>query len=321
MACPGPKTRKPKMYDVVTIGSALVDIFISSKDFYLKKVDSALWLCQQYDEKIEVDSFKVTTGGGGSNTAIGFARMGFNTGVVAELGTDSWSELLLNDFKKEQVDTSLLTLEHKEETGGSVILLAPDRGRTIMVHRGAASMLDAKDIPDHALIDTRWIHLSSISGQQETLQKIFALINEHKKQFSWNPGKAEIKLLNEGKLNLTGVDVTVLFVNQKEWDSLAPVHEQLHRQCVQIVVTNGDKGGSVYQLGQLHHQYLGGGTVEVVDSTGAGDSFAVGYVTAILEGANIRNQADWGTKNAISVIAQVGAKAGLLGKEELEKAV
>ena len=308
------------MHDVITIGSALVDIFISSKDFHLKKEASALWLCEKYDEKIEVDSFKVTTGGGGSNTAVGFARLGFNTGVVAELGTDSWSELLLDDFKKENVDTSLLVLERREETGGSVILSAPDGGRTIMVHRGAASMLDAKDIPNHALIDARWIHLSSISGQLEAMQKIFALVSEHKKQFSWNPGKAEIKLLNEGKLNLTGVKATVLFVNQKEWESLAPVHQQLHQQCVQIVVTNGEQGGAVYQSGQLQHQYEGE-TVEAVNGTGAGDSFAVGYVAAILNGVNIRSQADWGKKNAGSVIQQIGAKAGLLTKEELEKAV
>lgn len=308
------------MHDVITIGSALVDIFISSKDFHLKKEASALWLCEKYDEKIEVDSFKVTTGGGGSNTAVGFSRLGFKTGVVAELGTDSWSKLLLNDFEKEDVDTSLLVLERKEETGGSVILSAPDGGRTIMVHRGAASMLDAKDIPDHALIDTKWIHLSSISGQQEALHKIFSLVSKHKKQFSWNPGKDEIELLNEGKVNLIGVDVTVLFVNQKEWDSLTLVHDQLHQQCVQIVVTNSEKGGAVYQSGQLHHEYSRA-AVKVANGTGAGDSFAVGYVAAILSGVNIRNQADWGKKNAGSVIQQIGAKAGLLTKEELEKVV
>ena len=308
------------MHDVITIGSSLVDIFISSKNFHLKKETSALWLCEKYDEKIEVESFKVTTGGGGSNAAVGFARMGFTTGVVSELGEDSWSELLLNDFKKEGIDTSLLVLERKEETGGSVILSAPDGVRTIMVHRGAASMLDAKDIPDHALINAKWIHLSSISGQQAALQKIFSLVSEHKKKFSWNPGNAEIKLLNEGKINLTGISVTVLFVNQKEWASLAQSHDQLHRQCVQIVVTNSDKGGVVYQSGEIFHQYEGE-KITVIDGTGAGDSFAVGYVTAILNGVNIRNQADWARKNASSVVGKVGAKDGLLTKEQLEKVV
>ena len=308
------------MHDVFSIGSSLVDIFVSSQKFHLKKENSALWLCEKYDEKVEVDSFKVTTGGGGSNTAVGFSRMGFKVGVVSEMGQDSWSELILNDFKNEQVDASLLISERKEETGGSVILSAPDGARTIMVHRGAASMLDAKDIPDHALINARWIHLSSISGQQAALQKIFALISNHKKQFSWNPGRAEIELLNSGKLNLTGLNIAALFVNQNEWESLVPVQEQLHRQCVQVIVTNSDKGGVVYQSGKIAHQYEGEKVV-AADGTGAGDSFAVGYISAILNGASISQQANWGKKNAASVVQKVGGKDGLLTKEELKKVV
>jgi len=308
------------MYDVISIGSSLVDIFISSKNFYLKKEASALWLCERYDEKVEVESFKVVTGGGGSNTAVGFSRLGFATGVVSELGIDAWSELLFNDFKKEHVDPELLIFERKEETGGSVILSIPNGVRTIMVHRGAASMLDAKDIPDHALINTNWIHLSSIAGQQSALQKIFSLISQYQRQFSWNPGKAEIKLLNEGKINLTGIKVTVLFVNQAEWASLASVHDRLHQQCVQIVVTNSDRGGAVYQSGKLVYQYQGE-KVKAVDGTGAGDAFAVGYVAAILNGVGIHHQADWARKNAASVVQKIGAKAGLLTKEQLEKVV
>ena len=307
------------MHDVITIGSALVDVFITSSSISIKE-DAGEWLCIKHDEKIEVDSMIVTTGGGGSNTAVGFARMGFNTAAVSELGIDAWSELVMSDFRKEGVDTSLLILERKEETGGGIILSSPEGGRTIMVHRGAASMLDAKDIPEQALAETNWIHLSSISGQQEALQKIFTVINAHRKQFSWNPGKAEIKLLNQGKINLSGVKVTVLFVNQKEWDSLAPVQDQLHQQCVQIVVTNGGKGGVVYQDGQVHHQFEGA-KVEAVNATGAGDSFAVGYVSAILNGVNLRQQAEWGKHNAGSVIQKIGAKDGLLTKEALEKVV
>jgi ribokinase len=308
------------MHDVITIGSALVDIYISSEKFHLKKEASALWLCEKYDEKIEIDSFMVNTGGGGSNTAVGFSRMGFNTGVVAELGVDAWAQVVLADFEKENVEASLLIKERKEETGGSVILSAPDGGRTILVHRGAASMLDAHDIPEHALDQAKWIHLSSISGQQEALQKIFALVGKGKKQFSWNPGKKELQLLNEGKLNLTGLSITVLFVNQKEWESLATIQQQLHQQCVTIVVTNSEKGGVVYQSGQEILKYQRE-EVKAVNGTGAGDSFAVGFVSAILNGKDLKEQAEWGKKNAASVVSQIGAKKGLLTREALQKAV
>lgn len=308
------------MYDVLTIGSAVVDIFIKSDQFHLKNETGALWLCEKFDEKIDVDSFKVTTGGGGSNTAVGFARFGFKTGIIAELGTDVWAGMVVNDLEKEAVDTSLLIKEHKEETGGSIILLAPDDGRTVMVHRGAASMLDAQDIPELAISNSWWIHLSSISGQLATLQKIFMLLGQYQKQFSWNPGKAEIELLNQGKIKLDGLKVTALFVNQVEWESLAPVQDQLHQHCVQIIVTDSDKGGRIYQQGEIVHQYQRQ-EAQTVDGTGAGDSFAVGYVAAILNGINLHQQANWGRVNAASVIGHLGAKAGLLSKEELEKSL
>ncbi|MBU0579344.1 carbohydrate kinase family protein [Patescibacteria group bacterium] len=310
------------MHDVITIGSALVDIFINSNNFALKKETSGgLWLCEQYDEKIEVDSFKVTTGGGGSNTAVGFSRMGFKTGVVAELGVDVWAQVVLNDFKQEGVDTSLLISERKEETGGSIILSAPNGGRTIMVHRGAASMLDERDIPEHVLSQAKWIHLSSISGQIDALRKIFAVVNRSKRQLSWNPGNAEIKLLNSGQFSLVGLSIVVLFVNQKEWQNLAPVHNQLHQQCQQIVVTNSEKGGKVYHAGGINPDEYEGLATKVIDGTGAGDSFAVGYVSAILNGRGLKNQILWGKKNAASVIEKIGAKDGLLTRDQLEKAV
>lgn len=304
------------MHEVIAIGSALVDIYIQSRDFELKQENSGVWLCQRYDEKLEVDSFVVNTGGGGSNTAVGFARLGFQTGAVAELGVDTWSQVVLTDFEREGVDTSFLIKERKEETGGSVILAVPGGGRTIMVHRGAASMLDAKDIPEYALSQAGWVHLSSIAGRQEALTKIFRVVSQNRRRFSWNPGKAEIKLLTAGQLKLGALSIEVLFANQQEWASLESVQAQLHQQCKQIVVTRGAEGGEVYQAGQLAHRFPGA-RVEAVNGTGAGDSFAVGYVVAILSGRELANQASWGVKNAGSVIQQVGAKAGLLTREEM----
>lgn len=302
---------------VITIGSALVDIFITSKNFELKHDDPGVWLCQRYDDKVEVDSFQVTTGGGGSNTAVGFARMGFETAVVAELGIDAWAELVESDFKKEGVETSLLIREKKEETGGSIILSAPEGGRTILVHRGAASMLDPHDLDEMSLKRADWIHLSSISGQLGALQKILRIIAEHQLKLSWNPGKGEIRLLTSGQLKLGGVKIAVLFVNQGEWEQLKAVQAQLHQACAQIVVTQGEKGGIVYQQGQIYQEFSGSQAKNVVNATGAGDSFAVGYVSAILAGESPQTYIEWGKKNAASVIGKIGAKAGLLHREEL----
>jgi ribokinase len=304
------------MYNVITIGSSLVDLFVSSADFKLRQENDQLFLCELYGDKIEVDQFSVTTGGGGSNTAIGFTRLGFRSSVISELGTDAWSQVIVDGLEQEQVDTSLLIKEKKEQTGGSVILLSPDGGRTVMAYRGAASMLEPRDIPDYALTQTEWVHLSSISGQLDTLQKIFSLLTEHKKRFSWNPGKAEIRLLISGELQVGGLDCMAFQVNQEEWQQLTPVHQRIHTLARQVVVTQGRAGGTVYEAGQVVHQYTVA-PAQAVDETGAGDSFCVGYVAGLMSGKTVQECAEFGKRNAASVVQFIGATKGLLTSDQL----
>lgn len=309
------------MYDIVSIGSSLVDSFITSKLFKLKESDEGILLCQKYGEKVDVDKYIVETGGGGSNTAVGFARMGFRTGVVSELGKDVWSELIIRELRKEFVDTKLTITEKNENTGGSIILLGEDGCRTVMVHRGAAAQLDPKDIPVAQLSRAKWVHLSSISGQKETLKFIFEVIKDADTKLSWNPGSKELKLLNSGEINIYTLPVNILIVNKYEWDLIREKRQELLQVIPQIVVTNGKHGGEVFINGKPHTKFLShtsGEDFKIVDETGAGDSFIVGYVTGQIKNKSIIESCNWGKKNAESVIKYVGAKPGLLTIDQIE---
>jgi 2-dehydro-3-deoxygluconokinase len=304
------------MYDIITIGSSLVDSFISSKAFELQKTQEGTLLCQAYGEKIDVDRYIIRTGGGGGNTAVGFSRMGFRTAVITELGKDILSEFIMDDFHKEYVATNLVVREKHEETGGSIILLSKDGGRTIMVHRGASSMLDPKDIPLNYLKSAKWIHLSSIAGQLDTLQHIFSNLKNEEPHLSWNPGNKELKHLLDGELNIKDIPCKILFVNQEEWDLIEKIHSEVLENIKYIVVTRGKKGGVVYVDGELEVEYQSE-DVDSKDDTGAGDSFGVGFVTAFLKNKSPEECCEWGKKNAVSVIQQIGAKPGLLTIDQM----
>ena len=200
------------MYDIVSIGSSVVDSFIKSKAFKLQKTDQGVLLCQTYGEKIDVDEYIVKTGGGGSNTAVGFSRMGFKTALVTELGKDIWADLIVQELKNEVVDSKLVVKEKNEKTGGSIILLGDDGGRTIMVHRGASAQLDPKDIPVSQISRSKWVHLSSISGQKDTLKFIFEVIRDDHTKMSWNPGNKELELLLSGEIDLKRLPVNILIL-------------------------------------------------------------------------------------------------------------
>ncbi|MBD3279397.1 MAG: hypothetical protein GF390_01655, partial [Candidatus Pacebacteria bacterium] len=215
------------MYDVLSIGSAVVDVFIHSDKFQAQAThdqqtgQAGEQLCQLYGDKVEIEEFKVYTGGGATNTAVGWARLGFKTGVIAETGRDNFSQIVVNDLIREQVGIRLLIKEKKEYTGGSVILIGTAGKRIIMVHRGASSQLDPYDIPIYWLTKTKWVHVSSLAGQEQTLAKIFQIIRKNPQvNLSWNPGKADLSLLAQRSLAIKQIPCRVFFVNQQEWQLL-----------------------------------------------------------------------------------------------------
>jgi sugar/nucleoside kinase (ribokinase family) len=303
------------MYDVISIGSSLLDIFVKSNDLEADRDGDRQILT--YGDKLELSDFHIFTGGGASNTAVSFARLGLHTSVISETGRDEFSSLITADFQKEGVETNLLVQEKRERTGGSVILVAKDSARVAMVHRGAASMLDPFDLPAFWLSKSRWLHLSSLGGRKETLEKIFKVLNSNQEtKMSWNPGKKELQLLLDEDFAIDQIPCEVLFVNDEEWAMVEPLHEEILLNFPQVVITKGKKGGEVHLFGRKKFEFLGEAPA-LVDSTGAGDAFAAAYVSALLYGHDVPTAISWGVKNAGNVVAYFGAKLGLLRKSQI----
>ncbi len=303
------------MYDVISIGSSLLDIFIKSNDLEADRDGERQILT--YGDKLELSDFHIVTGGGASNTAVSFARLGFATAVISETGRDEFASLINADFQKEGVATNLLIQEKLEKTGGSVVLVAKDSERVAMVHRGAASMLDPFDLPAFWLSQSRWLHLSSIGGRKETLAKIFKVVSSNQEtKLSWNPGKKELELLLNEEFVIEQIPCEVFFVNQEEWDMIEPLHEEILLNFPQVVITKGKKGGEVHLFGKKKFEFEGEAST-LVDSTGAGDAFAAAYVAATLYGHDTPTAIAWGVKNAGNVVAYFGAKLGLLRKAQI----
>ena len=306
------------MYDIITIGSSVVDIFVVSNNFHVSKTDQGVELCQRYGAKLDVESFVVRSGGGGSNTAVGFSRLGFRVAVVSETGKDDFARIVLDDLHENKVATNLVIQEKKEETGGSVVLIGRDGGRTILVHRGASTMLDPKDLPLEKFTRALWIHLSSLSGRLDTLSVLFKKLSKFPQyKLSWNPGGKELALLKTKQIHIASVPVEVFSVNREEWNLLQGVRDQIVAHVPQIVITEGKKGCEVIIKG-VSRQFSSK-VVTSVDDTGAGDAFITAYVAAQLRGQLPETAVAWAMENAASVVQQVGAKPGLLRLRDMGK--
>jgi ribokinase len=314
-------------YDVVTVGSAVLDIFMKSDKFRLMPTDSVpggIAMCEVYDGKMEVQEVVIASGGGGTNTAVSFAKKELKTAVIAEMGNDPAALVVYKDLEEDGVETRYVVQEQDQTTAVSAILIGEDGGRSVITYRGASAMLTKHDFPFDE-IETRWLHISSLGGNIELLKQLLSWAKKKKIRVSLNPGMPEID--QRTKLLPLLSEVEVLFLNREEAAALFDL--KLSDQMVWnthafpmgarvTVVTDGAHGGKVC-IGDKQTFYEPEKVSRVINTTGAGDAFASGYIAALLYGKDYEQAVEWGKRNAKGVLGYIGAKRGLLTLAEINK--
>jgi sugar/nucleoside kinase (ribokinase family) len=239
---------------ITTIGSGLVDIYIRSADFAVRHQGDSILLCQAFGLKLEIDDCVITSGGGATNTAVGFARQGHQVSCVIETGQDVFAKQIKADLRAEKIDLSQIVSEVGERTGFSVALVGSNGQRAIMVNRGASALLDAKDIDLDYLSHRHHLHLTSVGGRKAALRQLWHVFTTDKQpSFSWNPGKKELELLRSGELKLPATQQGIFIVNQEEWRLVTGLHDLIKERFWLVVVTAG--GGRGQFLSQRQTPY------------------------------------------------------------------
>lgn len=314
------------MHNIVCVGDATIDAFLSIHDasLHCRLNEKDCELCIKYGEKIPVDKFELSLGGIACNVSIGISRMGLKSALCAEIGDDELSEKIVNDLKKENVNTNLL-LKTKGETASLAVGINFQGERTLFVghvKRKHNFNLDG--------VSTHWLYLGGLGQEWEApYKKVLDYVQKNNLRLAFTPGSAQLKELNEIVfevlkntevllVNKTEGGLMVKRLNGKENDP-SKILVQLKQLGPKIVVmTDGkngsyaiDKDGKVYSLGIF--------PCNVLEKTGAGDAYASGFLAAVLFGLPVEEAMRFGAVNASSVIEHVGAQRGLLKREEIEK--
>ena len=153
-------------YDIITVGSAVIDAFLET-DVKEKGND----ICFPGGSKIAIEKLFFSTGGGGTNTAVAFSKLGFKIGFLGKLGNDEHGDIILRELKKDRVD--FLGERGKEATGYSVIIDGVNRNRAILTHKGANDGFMFKDVNVKKL-NTKWVYFSSMIGDSLSMQSRLA---------------------------------------------------------------------------------------------------------------------------------------------------
>lgn len=306
------------MYDVITIGAATRDVFIVSKAFMLvplPELGGNFAECVSLGSKIDVDDLVLTTGGGATNAATTFSRLGFRVATVTRVGTDAVGASVVEDLEKEKIAMPFVKKIKGGKTAYSTLLTATNGERTALVFRGVSSEFRESDIP--AKMHASWLYISSLGGSMPTLVRAVRMAKLQHMAVAFNPGGGEIKA------GLRALDpvlrhVAVLLINLQEAQQLTglqttdlrEIADKLLRPGMTLIITDSARGAHAFD--GVSHWHAGTRAIRSVSRTGAGDAFGSGFIAARLRGYDVADALRLGTLNAENVIGHVGAKAGIL---------
>lgn len=310
------------MFDVISLGTATLDVFLRSTGLDIETRNGEKDICVSYGAKIEVNEINFESGGGGTNSAVTFARQGLKVASIVQIGDDFAGEKIIADLKKEGVETDFLDIGKDNYTDYSTILWAGDGGRTILIYRGK-TRLERASIPWESL-ETKWFYLSSLEGNLEIVKEIISRFPQAK--IAWNPGGRELEQKEE-VLSLLP-QITQLNANKEEMEQLVnegkptEIKELLRLlqklPCRYLVVTDDRRGSWVWEKEKAAWWHAGiYEKAPRLETTGAGDSFGSGLVTGFIKEQNIEDCLHLASANATNVVGHVGAKKGIIREREL----
>jgi len=328
-------------FDVISIGGSVRDFIFytdAGRIFHTpENLAAPRMLAFEYGAKINPKEAQITFGGGASNSAVAFSRLGLKTAIVTKIGHDEIGREIIKNLKLQGVDTSLIQTDPKAASGVSFIITTDkkEKEHIAFAYRGAAQNLifNSKSLKGSK---AHYLYLTSLSGKDwaKNLKEIFSYANGIGAKVMWNPGnfqlKAGIKSLHD-YLKKTNI----LILNKDEAIELAlsgikigkrnpnflnkPIYllNILHEWGPKVVViTDGKKGAWAYDGKEIHHSKIV--RSKVINTTGVGDAFGSGFLFGYLnEKGNVIKALKYGMINSAAVLTHPGAQAGLLTRKSL----
>lgn len=304
------------MFDVISLGAATADIFIKSPDL----LENRRFLSLKRSSKNEISESLICSGGGATNAATTFSRLGLKSALISLIGDDPLSQYIKKDLDRENIDHQFLITEKKGDTDFSIILVASDGTRSILTNRGH-SHLESKNIP-WSKLKTKWLYLTSLEGNLNLLEELIGYAKENNIKISFNPGNRELRQRRELIPLLKHLDF--LLLNRQEAEILVDTHhksslfwDKLRKVSPLVAITNGHLGAKILTPTDTYFSPII--NVHPVDETGAGDAFGSAFVSSLVYNQSITESLSWAIRNSGSVVSSLGAKDGILKLVDIKK--
>jgi sugar/nucleoside kinase (ribokinase family) len=313
-------------YDVVAIGNAIVDILAQAEDSFIEEIGVAKGSMQLMFSPEEADALyakmgpgREVSGGSAANTVAGIAAMGGRTAFIGQVAEDQLGAVFAHDIRAAGVDFATKVRPGNPTTARCLIFVTPDGQRTMNTFLGASQYLPAAALDEEVIANGAILYLEGYLWDPEEPRAAMrkgidiARANGRKVAFTLSDvfcisrhGDDFRKLIEEGLID-------ILFANENELLALCE-HESfedavahIHGKVPLLVVTRGEHGAMALQ-GSERIEVPAEPIAKLVDTTGAGDMFAAGFLHGQARGKGLEESLRLGAICAAEIIQHYGAR-------------
>jgi len=296
---------------IVVVGSTNTDMVIKASHL------------PQPGETILGGTFFMSAGGKGANQAVAAARLGGNILFIAKTGYDIFGKQSIELFEKEGIDISCIARDHYQPSGVALITVDDKGENCIVVAPGANAALLPQDIDEvKEKIESASFILVQLETPVETVERVADIASSKGIKFILNPAPAA--KLTDDLLK----KISIITPNQKEAEMLTGIKvadmssarqaaDLLHNKGIETaIITMGKAGAFVWH--ENNYSMIPGHTVNVVDTTAAGDVFNGALVVALCERKTMEEAVRFACKAAAISVTRLGAQASAPYREEVE---
>lgn len=325
---------KPFDTHVVGIGNAIVDVLVKCEDAFLERhnlvkgsmalidAETASSLYGEMGPAIEV------SGGSAANTIAGLAALGGKTAFIGKVGDDALGEIFAHDVRSLGVNFTTPPVQGVQKTARSFVLVTPDAQRTMNTFLGASQELGPDDIDEIAIKSSLITYLEGYlwdpQKAKEAFIKAMDIARDADRFVALTLSDSFcVDRYRDEFLDLVEHRINILFANEEEIKSLyqtdsfeeAKKHVSSHVDIA--VLTRSEKGSIILSEGR--EVTVPAKATEVIDTTGAGDLYAAGFLFGLTHGYSLENSGKIGAMAAAEAISHLGARPVADLKKSLSK--
>ena len=285
----------------------------------------------------EVEHFTRALSGAEVNVSIGLSRLNHQVEYLTRLGDDPFGHYIENQLKKNNIGTSMVTYDSVYRTGIQLKNRVTDGSDPYAPYYrkgSAASHISVKEIDALDLTDVELVHVTGIppalseSAREATFrlmerakeEGIFLTFDPNLRPALWENEETMIRVINELAQNtdvvLPGIGECAILAGTEDVEAAADFYQNLGAKTV--VIKDGSNGAYVRD-GKASYRVPGYKVTNVVDTVGAGDGFAVGVLSGILEGLEMKESVLRGNAIGAIQVMNISDNEGLPTHEELKK--